>query len=142
MPRQQAEMTPPVTQNPGPCPADAEAIQTAVPLEPLRSKLARNGSITCTSAVSVTSIPVQPLTAAPPGAMPEIRGVRNVVPHGFKLRADSAPIENSGVSGGNLLAGRTCPPVTIFGFTCRFPAPRHQKCTAGPVATLIVASIW
>src|SRR5258707_13267866 len=114
MPRQQAEMTPPVTQNPGPCPADAEAIQTAVPLEPLRSKLARNGSITGTSAVSVSSIPVQPFTAAPSGAMPEIRGVRDVVPHRFKLPSDSAPIEESGGSRGKLLAGRTCPPVTMF----------------------------
>src|ERR1022692_2237500 len=141
MPRQQAEMIPPVTQNPGPSPGDAAVRATAVPLWPARSKFARNGSIRWTSAVSVTRIPVQPLIAFPSGAMPEIRGVRNVVPHGLFRRADGRPIENSGVSGGKPLAGRTYPPVSILGFSCRLPAPRHQNCTAGPVVTLIVDSI-
>src|SRR5258708_36484885 len=100
MTRQYAEIVPPVTQNPGPWPGVADASRTAVPLAPLRSKLARNGSIRCTLAVSVTRIPVQPLTGVPFGAMLEILGIRNVVPHGFRPGSDSVPTEDSGVSDG------------------------------------------
>src|SRR5579859_7330673 len=141
MPRQHREMIPPVTQNPTPCPAVAEASRTAVPLAPRRSNSARNGSTRCTSAVSVTSIPVHPSTAVLSGRKPQILGVKNVVPHGFATGVPAVPIENSGVCAGKPSAGRTCPPLRPAGYTLLLPAPRHQNCTAGPAATLIVASI-
>ena len=83
---------------------------------------------------------MQPLIAVPSGAMPESRGVRNVVPHGFVRRADERPIENSGVSGGKPLAGRAYPPVSVLGIHPPVAGARRQNCTAGPAATLIVDS--
>src|SRR6266702_6082457 len=117
-------MIPPVTQNPTPWPAWPRRGGR-------RCRFRRGGRNLRETARSGAhrryrrrGIPVHPSIAVPLGAVPEIRGIQNVVPHGFVVGADALPIENSGVFLPKPFAGRTYPPVSESGFTCRFPAPR------------------